>query len=161
MQDLFNNSGVKIIQFFSFPYRLISDKNGQASVPKEKEKDEDTFSLLNAQLDIRDSGKELAWWQRFKLFYDAPMITFRHNVVCFYQFIINLRQWRSKLLKSLTISSSSSSLFDLSFNIVHLTTDAIWQIQETNNVHNWNMPVIHWGKNEKDEEILEKARLMK
>ena len=34
-----------------------------------------------ADIDIIDSGKELVWWQRFTLFYDSPLITFRHNVV--------------------------------------------------------------------------------
>ncbi|XP_038076672.1 transient receptor potential cation channel subfamily M member-like 2 isoform X3 [Patiria miniata] len=38
-------------------------------------------------IDIIDSGKELSWWQRFTLFYDAPLITFRHNVVSFVCFL--------------------------------------------------------------------------
>ncbi|XP_041459667.1 transient receptor potential cation channel subfamily M member-like 2 isoform X2 [Lytechinus variegatus] len=69
--------------------RLLENKNGHAAKPKsEEEKDEDTFSLMNARLDIRDSGKELSWWQRFKFFYDAPMITFRHNVLSYIVFLV-------------------------------------------------------------------------
>ncbi|XP_072174396.1 transient receptor potential cation channel subfamily M member-like 2 [Diadema setosum] len=65
--------------------KLLDNKNGHGP---QMEDDEDTFSLMNAQLDIRDSGVELAWWQRYKLFYDAPMITFRHNVMSYFVFLI-------------------------------------------------------------------------
>ncbi|XP_033625076.1 transient receptor potential cation channel subfamily M member-like 2 isoform X2 [Asterias rubens] len=41
-----------------------------------------------ADIDIIDSGKELVWWQRFTLFYDSPLITFRHNVASFFCFLV-------------------------------------------------------------------------
>ncbi|KAJ8036475.1 Transient receptor potential cation channel subfamily M member 3 [Holothuria leucospilota] len=40
-----------------------------------------------ADVDIRDSGRRLTWWQRIKLFYNAPIIKFRFNVLAYFAFL--------------------------------------------------------------------------
>ncbi|XP_033624226.1 transient receptor potential cation channel subfamily M member-like 2 isoform X2 [Asterias rubens] len=41
-----------------------------------------------ADIDITNSGQTLSWWQRFSLFYNAPVITFRHSVLSYFIFLL-------------------------------------------------------------------------
>ena len=60
---------------YSIYFRLLGDGC---------DRDADDYQATG-DVDISDSGKELTILQRIMLFYDAPKITFRHNVVSEYK----------------------------------------------------------------------------
>ncbi|XP_038079151.1 transient receptor potential cation channel subfamily M member 2-like isoform X2 [Patiria miniata] len=61
--------------------------NNVDGVDKAENEDPDKYQET-ADIDITNSGKKLAWWQRFSLFYCAPIIIFRHNVLSYLVFLL-------------------------------------------------------------------------
>eukprot|EP00057_Strongylocentrotus_purpuratus_P010202 XP_011664676.1 PREDICTED: transient receptor potential cation channel subfamily M member 2 isoform X5 [Strongylocentrotus purpuratus] len=117
---------------------LLENKNGHPAKPKPSEdKDEDTFSLMNARLDIRDSGVDLSWWQRFKFFYDAPMITFRHNVLSYMVFLV--------LYSYVILGKFAKDYFEyvLIIWVVSLFTEEFRQIAQGEN-SSWSSRLLAW-----------------
>ncbi|XP_030829332.1 transient receptor potential cation channel subfamily M member-like 2 isoform X2 [Strongylocentrotus purpuratus] len=88
-------------------------------------------------LDIRYSGVALSWWQKFKFFYDAPMNTFRHNVLSYIVFLV--------LYSYVILGKFAKDYFEyvLIIWVVSLCTEEFRQIAQGVN-SSWSSRLLAW-----------------
>eukprot|EP00057_Strongylocentrotus_purpuratus_P020379 XP_011674853.1 PREDICTED: transient receptor potential cation channel subfamily M member 4-like [Strongylocentrotus purpuratus] len=100
---------------------LLENMNGHSAKPKPPSEDKDEDML-------RDSGVDLSWWQKFKFFYNAPMITFRHNVLSYIVFLV--------LYSYVILGKFAKDIFEyvLIVWVVSLFTEEFRQIAQGENI---------------------------
>ncbi|XP_071942447.1 transient receptor potential cation channel subfamily M member-like 2 isoform X2 [Antedon mediterranea] len=104
-----------------------------------KQHEDDEYYHTTHDVDIRDSGKELSWYQRFKLFYDSPRITFTHNLIFYFLFLglfsyIMLANFNPKV---------SAAEYVLVFWMITLFTEEFRQIAQGES-HRWWLRLRFW-----------------
>ncbi|XP_033100604.1 transient receptor potential cation channel subfamily M member-like 2 [Anneissia japonica] len=89
-------------------------------------------------VDIRNSGKKLSSYQRFKLFYASPTIKFAHNVISYFLFLV--------LFSYIMLSYSekmSVCQYVLAFWMITLFTEEFRQIAQ-GEFHGWRLRLLFW-----------------
>ncbi|XP_030849301.1 transient receptor potential cation channel subfamily M member 2-like isoform X2 [Strongylocentrotus purpuratus] len=109
---------------------LLENMNGHSAKPKPPSEDKDEDML-------RDSGVDLSWWQKFKFFYNAPMITFRHNVLSYIVFLV--------LYSYVILGKFAKDIFEyvLIVWVVSLFTEEFRQIAQGENI-SWSSRLLVW-----------------
>ncbi|XP_033100595.1 transient receptor potential cation channel subfamily M member-like 2 isoform X2 [Anneissia japonica] len=90
-------------------------------------------------VDIRDSGEELSWYQRIKFFYGSPKIIFTHNLISYLVFLglfsyIMLTSFNKKV---------SVAEYVLLFWIITLYTEEVRQIAQHES-YSWRLRLLFW-----------------
>ncbi|XP_033100603.1 transient receptor potential cation channel subfamily M member-like 2 [Anneissia japonica] len=121
----------------------VQDSNGGAedkpAKPTGGTNQDEEFYHPTHDVDIRDSGKELSWYQRFKLFYDSPRITFTHNLIFYFLF---LALFSYIMLTSFTKEVSVAE-YVLLFWMITLFTEEFRQIAQGES-NRWRLRLLFW-----------------
>ncbi|KAJ8036464.1 Transient receptor potential cation channel subfamily M member 3 [Holothuria leucospilota] len=140
----------------AIPAALTASKMLKAMASKEDDLDQKENMLQHADeiaiarqrehytdttdVDIRDSGRRLTWWQRIKFFYNAPIIKFRFNVLAYFAFLF---LFSYIILTDFKEKKVSWKEWFLIVWVASLYTEEFRQIAR-GEINSWRHRILHW-----------------